>query len=166
MYKGRDRAMRHTEILRVIDRIRRRWRTRIAMRGMAVVLGASLAAFLFSVYGLELFRFNATAVVSLRIILWLSVVTLVARFLVWPLVRRVSDEQAALYLEENEPSLEAAVLSALETGGGNVNTSDALERGLVDNALDRTRKVDYGRRIEQNGLYRASGALAAAAFSL
>ncbi len=165
MYKGRDRAMRHTEILRVIDRIRRRWRTRIAMRGMAVVLGASLAAFLFSVYGLELFRFNATAVVSLRIILWLSVVTLVARFLVWPLVRRVSDEQAALYLEENEPSLEAAVLSALETGGGNVNTSDALERGLVDNALDRTRKVDYGRRIEQNGLYRASGALAAAAFA-
>ena len=165
MYQGRHKAIRHTEILRVIDRIRRRWRTRIAMRGMAVVLGASLLAFLISVYGLELFRFSATSVVTLRILLWFAVVALVARFLVWPLARKVTDEQAALYLEENEPSLEAAVLSALEAGSGNTNTSDALERGLVDNALDRARKVDYGRGIEQKGLYRASGALAAAAFA-
>ena len=165
MHKGRHKASRHAEILRVIDRIRRRWRTRVAMRGMAVVLGASLAAFLISVYGLELFRFSAPAVVSLRILLWLAVIGLVARFLAWPLARRVSDEQAALYLEENEPSLEAAVLSTLEAGKGGVGTSDALERGLVDNALDRVRKVDYGRRIEQKGLYRASGALAAAALA-
>ena len=165
MYQGRHKAMRHTEILRVIDRIRRRWRTRIAMRGMAVVLGASLMAFLISVYGLELFRFSATSVVTLRIFLWFAVIALVARFLFWPLARKVTDEQAALYLEENEPSLEAAVLSALEAGSGKTNTSEALERGLVDNALDRARKVDYGRGIEQKGLYRASGALAAAAFA-
>ena len=165
MYHGRHRAIRHAEVLRVVQRIRRRWRTRIAVRGMAIVLGASLAAFLISVYGLELLRFSAPAVVSLRILLWLAVSGLVARFLVWPLARRVSDEQAALYLEENEPSLETAVLSALEAGSGGANTSEALEGRLVDNALDRARKIDYGRGIEQKGLYRASGALAAAAFA-
>ncbi len=135
------------------------------MRGVAIVLGASLAAFLISVYGLELLRFSAPAVVSLQILLWLAVSGLVARFLAWPLARRVSDEQAALYLEENEPSLETAVLSALEAGGGSANTSEALEGRLVDNALDRARKIDYGRGIEQKGFYRASGALAAAAFA-
>ena len=165
MYHGRHRAIRHSEVLRVVQRIRRRWRTRIAVRGMAIVLGASLAAFLISVYGLELLRFSAPAVVSLRILLWLAVSGLVARFLAWPLARRVSDEQAALYLEENEPSLETAVLSALEAGSGGANTSEALEGRLVDNALDRARKIDYGRGIEQKGLYRASGALATAAFA-
>ena len=165
MYHGRHKAIRHAEVLRVVQRIRRRWRTRIAVRGMAIVLGASLAAFLISVYGLELLRFSAPAVVSLRILLWLAVSGLVARFLAWPLARRVSDEQAALYLEENEPSLETALLSALEAGNGGANTSEALEGRLVENALDRARKVDYGRGIEQKGLYRASGALAAAAFA-
>ena len=165
MYRGKQRAIRHAEVLQVIDRIRRRWRVRVAMRGLAVVLGASLAAFLGSVYGLELFRFSPGAVIGLRVTLWLAVIALIGRFLVWPLSRKVSDEQAALYLEENEPSLEAAVLSALEAGRGNVDTSDALERGLVDSALDRARKVDYGRGIEQKGLYRASGALGAAAFA-
>ena len=165
MQRRRARAARHGEVVRVVHGIRRRWRTRVAVRGMAMVLGASLVAFLISVYGLELFRFSAPAVVSLRILLWLTVAGLVARFLVWPLSRRVSDEQAALYLEENEPSLEASVISALEAGAGDAKASEALERRLLDNALDRVRKVNDGRKIEQGGLYRASGALAAAAFA-
>ena len=91
MYHGRHRATRHAEILRVVHRIRRRWRTRIAVRGLAIVLAATLAGFLLSVYGLELFRFSAPAVVSLRVLLWLATAALVARFLVWPLMRGVSD---------------------------------------------------------------------------
>ena len=165
MQRRRARAARHAEVVGVVRRIRRRWRTRIAVRGMAMVLGASLVAFLISVYGLELFRFSAPAVVSLRILLWLTVAGLIARFIVWPLSRRVSDEQAALYLEENEPSLEATVLSALEVGGDDAKASEALERRLLDNALDRAQRVNYGRRIEQGRLYRASGGLAAAAFA-
>ena len=165
MQRRRARAARHAEVVRVVRRIRRRWRTRIAVRGVAMVLGASLVAFLISVYGLELFRFSAPAVVSLRVLLWLTVAGLIARFIVWPLSRRVSDEQAALYLEENEPSLEATVLSALEVGGDDVKASEALERRLLDHALDRARRVDYGRRIERGRLYRASGGLAAAAFA-
>ena len=89
------------------------------MRGLAIVLGAGLVAFLFSVYGLEYFRFSPRAVQTFRWILWLTGAGLLARYLVWPLSRRVTDGQAALYLEEHEPSLEAAVLSALEAGTGN-----------------------------------------------
>jgi hypothetical protein len=147
----------------MVRQIRRRWRARIAIRGLGIVLGAGLVVFLLSVYGLELSRFSASSVVWFRAILWLGGAALTARFLIWPLARRVSDEQAALYLEENEPSLEASVLAALETTSGSNPTSEALERGLIENALQRAADVDFGRRIEQKGLYRASGVLAAVA---
>ena len=160
MYRA---AHSHGLVLAMVRQIRRRWRARIAIRGMAIVLGTGLVAFLLSVYGLEFWRFSASSVVSFRVILWLVMAALTARFLLWPLTRRVSDEQAALYLEENEPSLEASVLTALETVSGSSHASEALERGLVESALERARHVDFGRQIEQKGLYRASGALAAVA---
>ena len=163
MYKTAHRRTLHDRVLVMVRQIRRRWRTRIAIRGFAVVLGAGLVAFLLSVYGLEVSRFSASSVIGFRVILWVVGAALTLRFLVWPLMRRVSDEQAALYLEENEPSLEASVLAALETASGSTHASEALERGLVENALQRAGDIDFGRRIEQKGLYRASGALAAIA---
>ncbi len=163
MYRATHKGILHDRVLAMVRKIRRRWRTRIAIRGMAIVLGAGLLAFLLSVFGLEVSRFSASSVVVFRVILWVAGAGLVARFLIWPLARRVSDEQAALYLEENEPSLEAAVLAALETQSGSDQASEALERKLVESALERAADVDFGRRIEQKGLYRASGALAAMA---
>jgi hypothetical protein len=163
MYQATHKGVLHDRVLAMVRKIRRRWRTRIAIRGTAIVLGAGLLAFLLSVYGLEVSRFSASSVVAFRVILWVVGAGLMARFLIWPLARRVSDEQAALYLEENEPSLEASVLAALETQSGSNQASEALERKLVESALERAAGVDFGRRIEQKGLYRASGALAAMA---
>ena len=148
-------------VLAMVRQIRRRWRARIAIRGMAIVLGAGLLAFLLSVYGLEVSRFSASSVMWFRGILWFVMAGLTARFLIWPLTRRVSDEQAALYLEENEPSLEASVLASLETASGADQASEALARQVVESALQRAQDIDFGRRIEQKGLYRTSGALAA-----
>ena len=150
-------------VLAMVRQIRRRWRARIAIRGMAIVLGAGLLAFLLSVYGLEVSRFSTSSVIWFRGILWFVMAGLTARFLIWPLTRRVSDEQAALYLEENEPSLEASVLAALETASGADQASEALARQVVESALQRAEDIDFGRRIEQKGLYRTSGALAAVA---
>jgi hypothetical protein len=163
MYRATHKGILHDRVLAMVRKIRRRWRTRIAIRGMAIVLGAGLLAFLLSVYGLEVSRFSASSVVAFRVILWVVGAGLMARFLVWPLARRVSDEQAALYLEENEPSLEASVLAALDTQSGSNQASEALERKLIESALERAADVNFGHRIEQRGLYRASGALAAMA---
>ena len=171
MYRATHKGALHHRVLSMVRQIRRRWRTRIAIRGMAIVLGAGLLAFLLSVYGLEVARFSASSVVTFRVILWLAMAALTARFLVWPLARRVSDEQAALYLEENEPSLEASVLAALETASGSHQASEALERSealeqqVVESALQRAGDIDFGRRIEQRSLYRASGALAGLALA-
>ena len=155
-----------TKILKVVRRVRARWRLRILLRGLAIVLGAGLVAFLFSAFGLEYFRFSPKAVLVFRWMLWLTGAGLLARYLIWPLSRRVTDEQAALYLEEHEPSLEAAVLSAMEasTGKSTPGVSEALVDRLVENALQKSRAVKHGARIEQRGLYRTSGALAAVSF--
>ena len=50
----------------------------------------------------------------------------------WPLLRSVSDEQVALYLEEHEPSLEAAIISAVEAqDSGQPGQSPALVGSAV-----------------------------------
>ena len=60
------------DLVAVIQRVRNRWRLRIALRGLAVMLAAGLAAFLLSSYGLEFFKFSAEAVVAFRALTYLS----------------------------------------------------------------------------------------------
>ena len=90
---GRD------ELYDVIRRVRNRWRMRVALRGIAVVAGAGLAAFLLSAYGLEFFKFSAGSVVTFRILTWLTLGGLAFWFLARPLARSIADERVALYLE-------------------------------------------------------------------
>jgi membrane protein implicated in regulation of membrane protease activity len=85
------------------------------VRGAAFVLGVGFAALLMSAYGLEILRFRPSAIIGFRIGLFAALVALVAWFLIRPLRRRVTDEQVALYLEEHEPSLQSAILSAVDS---------------------------------------------------
>lgn len=151
-------------VLPIIRSVRRRWRLRIVLRGLALTGGVGFAAFLASAYGLEALRFSATAVTALRIGAWSAVALTAVLFLLRPLLRRVTDEQVALYLEEHEPSLEARVLGAVEVetnGRDRTRLSPALLDRLVERAVEEARSVEYGRRVERSGLYRSSGALAA-----
>src|SRR6185503_16963916 len=82
-------------------------------------------------------------------------------FLWVPLRHRVTDEQVALYLEENEPSLEATLLSAVEAHrAGREPESPVLVRRLIEQAIERCCSVDASRRVEQAPLRRWSGVLA------
>ena len=132
----------HDDLVRVVRHVRGRWRLKIAMRGSAIVLGAGVFAFLLSAYGLEYFRFSPAAVIAFRVFTYVVLAGLAVMFLVRPLLRRVSEEQVALYLEEHEPSLQAAVLSALEAGKeGDVihrpDRSAALVRRLVESTIEK-----------------------------
>ena len=105
---------RKIRVLSIVRSVRMRWRLRMFLRGLSIVLGASFLAFLLSAYGLEASRFSPGAVTGLRIAAWTTVLLLTLYFLVRPLIRRITDQQVALYLEEREPSLEAAILGAVE----------------------------------------------------
>ena len=96
------------EILRAIRHVRNRWRLRVALRSVAVLVAAALGTLLASSYGLEVMKFSPGAIIGFRIVTYLALLAAGWWFFIRPISRRVSDEQVALYLEENEPSLQAA----------------------------------------------------------
>ncbi len=144
------------------------------LRGLAVVLAAGLVVFLFSTFGIDRLRFDPGAILAFRIISWLSLAVLVVWFVIRPLLRRAPDERVALYLEENEPSLQSSVLSAVAAtsesalGSAGDETMDErgfsplLTRGLIERAAQRVRDVDEGRRVDGRRLRSSSAWLAGA----
>ena len=107
MFNGSMLTGGHDEILDAIRQVRNRWRLRVALRGIAVLVAASLGTLLVSSYGLELLRFSPNAIVGFRVLTYLALLVSGWWFFIRPISRRVSDERVALYLEEHEPSLQA-----------------------------------------------------------
>ena len=155
------------EILRAIRHVRNRWRLRVALRSIAVLVAAALGTLLASSYGLELMKFSPGAIIGFRIVTYIALLAAGWWFFIRPIARRVSDEQVALYLEEHEPSLQAAVLSAVEeTRKGErdraADHSPELVTRLLEGAVARIRDIDMGRAVEQRQLQQSSGLLIAA----
>ena len=154
------------EVLRAVRHVRNRWRLRVALRGIAVLLAAALGTLLASSFGLELLRFDPSAIVGFRIATYLVLLAAGWWLFVRPVSRRVSDQRVALYIEEHEPSLKASVLSAVdESRRGEreaaADHSPELVRRLIESAAARIRDIDMGRGVEQGSLRRSSGLLLA-----
>ena len=154
-----------TELVDVIRRVRNRWRLRLALRGAVVVLAGTVLALLLSASGLESFRFSAPAIITFRILTVSVFVGLLFYGLVWPLRRQVTDAQVAMYLEERDPTLEAAIISAVEAtaGGGSAAHSPRLVEKLVEQATDQCRTLGHGRTLERTSVQRHAAAMAAIA---
>jgi len=152
------------EILRVIRHVRNRWRLRVALRGVAVLVAASFGTLLISSYGLELFKFSAISIVAFRILTYVALFGSGWWFFIRPIFRYVSDERVALYVEEHEPSMDTTVLSAVEeTKKGDqvrgANHSPELVRQLIASAVNKIHDIDMGRTVEQRQLKQSSGVL-------
>src|SRR5579862_8630567 len=154
-----------TELVDVIRRVRNRWRQRIALRGAVVVVAGTVLALLLSARGLEGLRFSAPAIIAFRIVAVGVFVALLGWGLVWPLRKRVTDAQVAMYLEERDPTLEAAIISAVEATahGPSPAHSPRLVEKLVEQAIDQCRAIDHGRAHDRSSVQRHAGALAAIA---
>jgi hypothetical protein len=141
---------------------------KVGLRGAAIVLATGLFALAVSAYAMDHFRYEPWAVTSFRLFAYVALAALATRFLVVPLWGRVPDERVALYLEEHEPSLQAAVLSAVEKGreapaAGRLDHSPALVDRLVETAIEKCQTIEYGRPVERRSLRKASALLAGAA---
>jgi len=158
---GMPPGARDSSVLNVIRGVRRRWRLKVLLRGIVLAGLGGTAMFLIATFAMDQFRFAPAVVMVARIVAWTVVGGLVAWLVVRPLLRRVSDERVALYIEEHEPSVHASILSALAVEGDpGVPVSPALTQRMIEDALERCRRIAYGRRIEQRSLYRSSGTLA------
>ncbi len=103
-------------LLSLIRGVRTRWRWKVVLRSLTVLLGAGVGTIVVAAYGLEQFRFSPPAIITARIVTYLVLAGLGWFFFVRPLARRVTDQQVALYLEEHEPSLQELLLSAVDAG--------------------------------------------------
>jgi hypothetical protein len=154
----------HDELLRIIREVRSRWRWKIVLRSVTVLVGAAILALLAAAYGLEQFRFSPASVIGFRIAVYVVLVALGWFFFVRPLGRHVSDQQVALYLEEHEPSLQEMLLSAVDVGSPQrpierTGESADLLRQLVRSAVARCQASELGRGIERESLRRSLAAL-------
>ncbi|RPJ63680.1 MAG: DUF4175 family protein, partial [Acidobacteria bacterium] len=153
------------KLLRVIRQVRGRWRWRVVLRSLTVLVGAAVLTVLAAAWGLERWRFRPEAIVTFRVVTYLALVGLGWWFLVRPLMRRVSDIQVALYIEEHEPSLESLLLSAVDGSlpgrrEGSTESAALLER-LVKFAVERCERIRDGRDVERRSMRRSWQVLAA-----
>ncbi|MGC4083941.1 MAG: hypothetical protein QM736_17990 [Vicinamibacterales bacterium] len=161
---------RREELVAVIHRVRNRWRLKLALRGAVIVVAGTLLALLLSASSLEALRFSPSAIIAFRVIALIVFLGLVMIGFVQPLRRRVSDGQVALYLEEKDPTLQAAILSAIESipavDSANRGPSPALVERLVNQAIEKCHALEDGLAVERRSLRTqlfALGAIAAAA---
>ena len=152
------------DLLRAIRQVRNRWRLKVLLRGAAAVVGVGLAAFLLSAYRLEAFRFSPGAVIGFRVGVYAVALGLVGWFLARPLLRRVTDQQVALYIEEHEPELQAAMVSAIDADSPEARAahrvSPALVKKVIELAVEKCREIDYGRALERPTYRKSSVAIA------
>src|SRR5579864_1281446 len=154
-----------SELFGVVRRVRNRWRLRLALRGALVVAAGTITALLLSASTLETLRFTAPAIITFRIVSVTIFVSLLLYGFVWPLRRRVTDHQVAMYLEECDPTLEAAIMTAVEAtaDGGSPDHSPHLVEKLVEQAIERCRALEHGDVVERAAVRRHAGAIAAVA---
>jgi hypothetical protein len=140
----------------LIARLRRRWRLRLMLSGLAQVLVLTTATVLAAAWLLNEFHFSASAVWTLRLLSLTVLAGTIYVACVKPLRRRVSDARVALYLEEREPSLGGLLASAVDTRRApDHDVSPRLAARVAEQALEACRRLDYGDAAEAYNLRRA-----------
>src|ERR1051325_6773003 len=152
-----------TELLAIIAEVRRRWRLKLALRGIVRVVIVAMVLVLAATYGIEWARSSGLSILLSRIGFGLVLVVSALWFVVRPLRRRVTDDQVALYLEEHEPSLEATLLSAVEASRTGHGGSEALINRVVEQAIAACQRANASRTVESRPLRRYGAVLAGAA---
>ncbi len=156
---GRNESPAESDLIGIIRQVQRRWRMKLALRGAATVAALMVVVFLAAAFGLESSRFAPGAILTFRVVLPIALLVLLGLFFVRPLMRRVTEEQVALYLEEHEPSLQAEIISAVEASR-QPGAQSTLVKRLVDSAIEKCRALEEGRRVERRPLKTYAGVVA------
>ena len=149
---------------KLIDAYRRRWRAIHAETGVLVtfgVLGASIGA---AVAADRLLRLSpALRAIALGVIAVAAAFCL-ARWVLWPALRRMRDRDAAARLGHHYPTVEEDLVSAVELSADDLN-EQGISHGLVDSALrqivGRSKGVDYKRAVPVRPMLKVGGVVAA-----
>ncbi|MHB1225720.1 MAG: hypothetical protein ACYC2G_16955, partial [Gemmatimonadaceae bacterium] len=142
----------HRELDDSLRRVRTRRLWRVALHGASAVIATAILLLL-GASALFVWTDGGAAVTAVRLLALAALAFAGWWWLVRPLRRRPSDAQIAHFLEEREPSLDAAVLSAVDVRALHAHGgAGALDGRLASEASARLRGVDGGRHVERRPL--------------
>src|SRR5438309_1435188 len=150
------------ELQQMLRQVRRRWRVRLLLQGLARVVLAGLGLVVITTVASRVVGSDGGLLAALRWPLLLALLAGLIAVAAYALLRRADDERIALYVEEHEPELRQALLSAIQetTRPSSVHSSPALVARVAAAAREAMDRIERGLRVERPRLRRSSGVLA------
>ncbi|MFC1563395.1 hypothetical protein ACFL6G_00600 [candidate division KSB1 bacterium] len=154
----------------LIRSIKKRWKTRALKQGFAITTLTLLilaSIFLLMTYMFEIPALYQTLVVAVSSIITLAVAV---KFILFPGLKRISDKQIAMFVEEKLPDLEDRINSAVELKDSSPEKlSNHILDKLIDDAAKRANKIDITTVVDRKKeriLYYLANSLLVIAFIL
>jgi hypothetical protein len=138
--------------------VRRAWKRRHALAGLAIVALESVGLFTLLVLADWLYEPAPAVRVAVAAIALVVVAVLLVRHVAAHLVRRITDDQLALYVEEHRQDFQGALMTAAEFGRGREMspTQSRLVAASMDAAIARASRLDL-RSVVRLGRFRKYG---------
>lgn len=106
----------YTTVAQQLAKVRKAWKRTAALSGLAAVISESAGVFAIAILVDYLYHSLPGTRVIIFLGVLIAVIYLLARHVISPLVRRIPDEQVALYVEEHSDQFEGALIAAAEFG--------------------------------------------------
>src|SRR5215218_5707018 len=144
----------------LLRRARSRRQLLLSLRGVAISVGVVAALLLLTGWVAHRYRYNGSALLTLRIGALLMVLTTLYFALIRPLFKRISDARLARLIEEHSPGTEDRLVTAVEYSNGDVESriSPAIVNRLYQDANSVSGMLDVGNVIRRSRLMLYGGA--------
>ena len=146
---------------------RRAWKRNAALSGLVVVVSEVLGVIAVAVLADMLFALDRPGRMVLLILVAAATLFLIARHIFAPLLRKVTDAQLALYLEEHNSGFEGALIAAVEFGPEHELTPRQTQiiQSIIHEAVERVEHFDLRKALDLSRFHKygflATGLVAA-----
>jgi hypothetical protein len=142
-------AQNYTELQVHLDRVRWAWKRAAALQGLAAVVIEALGMFLLFVLLDYIYVMPQTLRVATLALMGAVLAFLFVRHVVRPLLRVISDDQIAMYIEERQLDTEGALLTATSVGressGNATPVHDFIVANIVQSAVSKAGAIQLSR---------------------
>ena len=142
----------------LLRRARSRRQLLLSLRGVAISLGVVAALLLLTGWAAHRYRYNGSALLTLRIGALLMVLATIYFALLRPLLKRISDARLARLIEEHSPGAEDRLVTAVEYSNNESRISPALMSRLYQDANSTSAMLDVRNVIRRSRLMMYGGA--------
>jgi hypothetical protein len=151
------------DVQRLLDAVRRRWRTKVALRAGTHAALAALVAIGIALVAARWISASPKLLAAIAALSFLAALAAVVWFLL-PLRRRPTDAQIARFIEERAPGLDDRLATAVDVA--KQPAPPAIADLMLADAATRARDVDVDAIVPTESLRRASFQAAAATLAL